>query len=136
MKITIRGSVFETNSSSGHTFIFVSKETFEAWKRGEKKIKHNILDYVAREEDFVNSNKNRKIDKDRWEGTYEEVMEYYKQLGGEMVYRTEASKEHVDPEEWNMDENDEDCDIVYQRSFIDIKDNGKRVRIHFWGRGN
>jgi len=35
MKITIRGPVFETNSSSEHTFMYLSKETFEKWRRGE-----------------------------------------------------------------------------------------------------
>ena len=39
MKTTIRTSVFETNSSSEHTFIYLSKEMFEKWRRGEVKMK-------------------------------------------------------------------------------------------------
>lgn len=38
MKMTIRGPVFETNSSSEHTFMYLSKETFEKWRRGEVRI--------------------------------------------------------------------------------------------------
>jgi len=39
MRITIRGSVFETNSSSEHAFMHLSKEMFEKWRRGEVKIR-------------------------------------------------------------------------------------------------
>ena len=39
MKMTIRGSVFETNSSSEHAFMYLSKELFEKWRRGEVRIR-------------------------------------------------------------------------------------------------
>jgi len=42
MKMTIRCSVFETNSFSSHTLIHISKETFEVWKRGEKRLKEIV----------------------------------------------------------------------------------------------
>ena len=35
MKQLIRLGVFETNSSSAHSLILISKETFDKWKNGE-----------------------------------------------------------------------------------------------------
>ena len=95
MKITIRGSVFETNSSSSHTFIHIKKETFEAWKRGEKiltwggeslrhcdegKFIESVKDELhSRESGSVYKDKNfadasgREEDPCWWSGTYEGV---------------------------------------------------------------
>jgi len=42
MKMTIRGPVFETNSSSEHAFMYLSKETFEKWRRGEVRMRGHI----------------------------------------------------------------------------------------------
>jgi len=39
MKTTIRTAIFETNSSSEHAFMHLSKEMFEKWRRGEVKVK-------------------------------------------------------------------------------------------------
>ena len=41
MKITVRGSVFETNSSSDHAFMYLSKVMFEKWRHGEVRIRGN-----------------------------------------------------------------------------------------------
>jgi len=54
MKTTIRGSVFETNSSSEHAFMYLSKEMFEKWRRGEVGIKgggYPVCD--LRDDDFT-----------------------------------------------------------------------------------
>ena len=58
MKITIRQSVFETNSSSEHAFMYLSKETFEKWRRGEVKIKgdgYPVCDLT--DDDFITAKK-------------------------------------------------------------------------------
>ena len=35
MKQIIRSNTFETNSSSAHSLIIISKDTFEKWKLGD-----------------------------------------------------------------------------------------------------
>ncbi|MCL2786142.1 MAG: hypothetical protein FWD81_02840 [Methanomassiliicoccaceae archaeon] len=128
MKMTIRGSVFETNSSSSHTFIYVSKRVFEAWKRGEKilswrggkSIKENwngkFMEIVKDElhgensgcvwgdASFVNSD-GFEEDQGWWSGTYEGVTEYADAHFGECVPRLGAKEKYVDPEEWDMTDN-------------------------------
>ncbi|MCL1984652.1 MAG: hypothetical protein FWG58_04575 [Methanomassiliicoccaceae archaeon] len=57
MKMTIRDSVFETNSSSEHAFMYMSKETFEKWRRGEVRMKGNgypVCDLT--DDDFIATN--------------------------------------------------------------------------------
>ena len=53
MKMTIRTSVFETNSSSLHTFVYVSKKTFDEWKRGEKILVEGCLYKTYGEDSFM-----------------------------------------------------------------------------------
>ncbi|MCL2147790.1 MAG: hypothetical protein FWH47_00390 [Methanomassiliicoccaceae archaeon] len=58
MKITIRGPVFETNSSSEHAFMYLSKETFEKWRRGEVEIEGGGYPVCGlRDDDFVATKK-------------------------------------------------------------------------------
>ena len=186
MKVTIRGPIFETNSSSEHTFMYLSKEMFEKWRRGEVKIAGggypvtNLTDddFVAtekkpetvydpqRDEDTENElswildavdNPVVKADLlcamrkcsfgkeyvsndfEKWDGSYLYMLLIFLRHGGDCVYRKEANKKYVDPEDWeekDEDEEDHDYDSVYQSPYIEVMDNGKNVRIHIWGRDN
>ncbi|MCL1984651.1 MAG: hypothetical protein FWG58_04570 [Methanomassiliicoccaceae archaeon] len=155
MKTTIRYGMFETNSSSEHVFILISKETFEAWKRGEKKLYDNWGENlmhcdngafiesvknelheceegkVYREKDFADA-KDRKRYSNEWSnGTYEDVMDFLESGGGSSVRKSAANKEYVNPEEWEMTDDD---DFVVQYGYTEIKDDGKNVMIHSRGR--
>jgi len=131
MKITIRGSVFETNSSSEHSFIHMSKNTFEAWKRGKKRLKmRGDFRDMYDERDFTDTI--WRIPFGNWRrGTYRGIVRFHEGSGGDMICKCEAKKEHVDPEEW---EDATDDDPVYQHPYMEIIDNGRTVTIHMWGR--
>ena len=62
--IQIRNNVFETNSSSTHSITMCSKETFEAWKKGE------LLFHYWKEK-FENSDKLREDIVDEAKQDYE-----------------------------------------------------------------
>ena len=154
MKTTIRYCMFETNSSSEHTFILISKETFEAWKLGKIRIDRNKGDsiecvkngefiesmreelhgcedgWVYEDADFKKGGWHGFISK-RMSGTYENMMRYFESSHGSWVLKSEAKKEYVDPEDW---EETCDGDVVEQRSCVEIEDDGKNVKIHAWGR--
>jgi len=76
MKITIRNSIFETNSSSSHAFMYMSKETFEKWRRGEVRIKgggypvrdltDNDFETTKRKPDTVYGHQTDKYPKEEW----------------------------------------------------------------------
>jgi len=256
MKITVRGSVFETNSSSEHSFMYLSKEMFEKWRRGEVEIKgggypvydladddftttkkrpHTVFDPQTNEHpdeewfsDYLDAIDNPEVKEDllyvmrkhsgsgrryidngeNWDGSYISMLMIFLRHHGECVIRKQANKRYVDPEEWEPEYDevlaafrkamheieewegiddekfaefrkavndlrekeeitDEDIsalesilsdmskykiedekfaafrdafdvleshDIVYQESYIDVRDNGKNVRIHIWGR--
>jgi len=141
MKTTIRTSVFETNSSSSHTFIHASKETFEAWKRGEvylidrewnkgKIITGGFYNSAYSEHDFTVKKNIKELKKEGGYGTmlrYSDLLEYYSELGCDSVWRCEAREEHIQ-EDWK----DDDC--VLQRPYMDVIDNGRTVTVHLWGR--
>ena len=132
MKTTVRASVFETNSSATHSFIHMSKNTFEAWKRREKVLKiGSCFKDVYTERDFKDSVMPI-ISKNRWHGTYEGIVEFFGKSYGSYVRRDEAKKEYVDPEEW--EEVDETWDYVYQNAYMEVMDNGRTVLIHIWGK--
>jgi len=256
MKITIRGPVFETNSSSEHTFMYLSKETFEKWRRGEVRMRGdyypvcdltdddfitaekkpdtvygpqtnigleeewmceclNAVDSPAVQADllyvlrkyFVGKKYNR-IDFGKWNGSYVSMLLTFLRHHGDCVSIKDANKRHVDPEEWGLAKDEiamlrnalfeiegweginnekysefckivndlrnkeeitaedllvlwnimyfemnkqriddekfrafesalcklEDHDVVYQNAHMDVIDNGKKVRIHIWGR--
>jgi hypothetical protein len=135
MKTTVRGPVFETNSSSEHTFIHMSKNTFEAWKRREKIFRSEVGSCIG-EADFIDAEEIEDWEKDDeygWDGTYEGVLKWYSCHGGECVARSEAKKEYVDPKEWDREDYYED-DAVFQNPFMEVIDNGRTVTIHIWGR--
>jgi len=257
MRTTIRGSIFETNSSSEHAFMYLSKEMFEKWRRGEVKIKgdgypvtdltdsdfeiakkkpdtvygpqtdeypkeewiHKELDAIDNPEvkadllyvmrNYITGKEYKDIEYEKWDGSYISMLLIYLRHGGECVSREHANKKYVDPEEWgppyeevlakfrkNLSEivkwkdindekyvnfrkiinelrakeelTDEDImalwsimffemddygikdkkfrafreafyaleghDVVHQNAFMDVRDNGKNVRIHIWGR--
>jgi hypothetical protein len=147
LKTTIRASVFETNSSSSHTYIHVTKETFEAWKRGKKVLIEKGIDchmtegtsrgkiftegfYNAtyKERDFVDEERTR-TDKSLYGTmlTYEDMLEYLSELGCATVRRSEAKEEYI-VEEW------EDDEFLLQGPYMEVKDDGKKVTVHIWGR--
>ena len=134
MKITIRGPVFETNSSSEHTFILISKGTYEAWKRGEVRIEDGCFGEVYRDVDFIDAKKPVGKKYPYWsKGTYKDFQKYISELGIEMVLKEDASEKYVleeDLDAWN----DPKDDLVNQKPYVEIKDDGKNVRIHTWGR--
>ncbi|MDR0335203.1 MAG: hypothetical protein LBH69_04890 [Methanomassiliicoccaceae archaeon] len=132
MRLTIRASVFETNSSASHNFIYMSKNTFEAWKRGEKVLDMNgHFHDVYTEKDFKDTI--MPVISKNWEhGTYEGIVEFYESSGGSHVPRDEAKREFVDPEQW--EDVDESWDYVYQNAYMEVIDNGRTVLIHIWGK--
>ena len=73
MRMTIRRSVFETNSSSLHAFVRVSKKTFEEWKRGEKLLKEGCVYCTYGEDDFVSADKKSIKKRTCAECTYEDM---------------------------------------------------------------
>ena len=128
MKITIRASVFETNSSSSHSLIHMSKKMFDAWKKGEKVLRADGC--IITETDIKDTaSRTDSDDEDYW--TYEEFVESFEELEGECVFKSKAKKEYVDPEEW---ENSDDDDAVCQDAYMEVIDNGRTVTIHVWGR--
>jgi len=76
MKMTIRTSVFETNSSSMHTFVHVSRRTFDEWKRGEKILKEGCLYKTYGEDSFIT--------KDEWEKCDRPIGCTYEDVEGEV----------------------------------------------------
>ncbi|MCL2143637.1 MAG: hypothetical protein FWH44_05225 [Methanomassiliicoccaceae archaeon] len=133
MRMTVRASVFETNSSATHYFIYASKETFEAWKRGEKMLEmYGFFDREYYEHDFVDARKCRKkkaADAPEWEyGTYEGVMKFLSELVGAGIFKGEANSKYVRPEELERD-----GDFVYQRHYLEVEDDGKNVTVRAWG---
>jgi len=140
MKITVRRSVFETNSSSSHTFIHASKETFEAWKKGEaylvdrewnrgKIFTGGFYNSAYGEQDFTAKKKTKELKKEGWYGSilrYSDLLKYYSELGCDTVWRREAKEEHI-LEDWG-----DDC--VLQEPYMEVIDNGKTVTVHLWGR--
>ena len=151
MKITVRGSVFETNSSSQHTFIHVSKDTFEAWKCGKKVLLPRYFEETTyRDEDFADVDEIKEYDPgEDCDGdeeplsdddpdcgiiTYNGLLNCFSTFYGDFVSKSEAKKEHVDPEKW--EETDDDDDAVYQNPYLEVTDDGKTVTVHMWGRGD
>jgi len=154
MKMMIRGPVFETNSSSSHTLIHVSKETFEAWKNGEaylvdrggnkgKILTGGFYNSTYSEQDFTLKKKLKELKKEGWYGTvlrYKDLLEYYSELGYGHVWKCEANKEHtlddncrekISDEEWDSID---DYECVMQEPYMEVIDNGRAVTIHVWGR--
>ncbi|MCL2786141.1 MAG: hypothetical protein FWD81_02835 [Methanomassiliicoccaceae archaeon] len=143
MRATIRGSVFETNSSSSHTFIHVSKETYEAWKKGKvylidderdrgKIITEGFYNSVYGERDFTIKKSIKELKEEGWRGTilrYKDLLEYVSELGYATVWKCKAKKEHI-VEDWGAEE-DHDC--VLQKPYMEVIDNGRTVTVHIWG---
>ena len=155
MKTTIRTSVFETNSSSSHTFIHISKETFEAWKKGEAYLISRRRGEEGRyagdfykssynELDFATKKRIKELKKEGWrieKTKYKELLDYYSDLGQEHVWKRDAVKEHtlddsccekISDEEWDSITDDYEC--VAQEPYMEVIDNGRMVTIHVWGR--
>ena len=101
MRTTFRTSVFETNSSSMNTFVYVSKRTLEEWKRGTVILKEGCLYRTYGEKDFAGL--------DTKDGascigcTYEEVLSEL----GEEPYENEDG-ENVDVLWWEWGR---DCEV-------------------------
>ena len=92
--------MFETNSSSEHDFIHMSKKTFELWKCGKKRLKmrgyfHDFYD----ERDFEDSA--QPVCPDDWDsGTYRDIVKYYKGSCGETAIKRKAKKGYAEPDGW------------------------------------
>lgn len=56
MKMTIRRGVFETNSSSVHSFTIADKEDYDKFKKGELYIRRYDLGFCTKEQ-YVEKNK-------------------------------------------------------------------------------
>lgn len=57
MKVQIRRSIFETNSSSTHTLTITSHDTFKAWKDNKLKYCYILNSFLTNEEaDAYNAN--------------------------------------------------------------------------------
>jgi len=78
--------------------------------------------------------KHKRINFEKWDGSYISMLLIFMRHHGECVSKESANKRHVDPEEWGTTDYDYDGEIVYQNPHIDFMDNGKKVRIHIWGR--
>lgn len=99
MKQIIRSNTFETNSSSAHSLIIISKDTFEKWKLGDLYLSKYKWSNDITDEDF---------DLNIYGCTYEEYLQ-------EVIYSAytensfwdyesmclELSKEGIDPEDFN-----------------------------------
>jgi hypothetical protein len=147
MKTTIRTSVFETNSSSMHSFIYVSKDTLKAWENGEKILKCKGLITAHGEDDLVDAD--RKNDGSivcRWECTMDPLecspegdggcflrefvnthpKDWYRSVvGGDQQSNRSG---HTNPEGW--------WEIVEESGqlFIDPYGNDVEVIVWIWGR--
>ena len=74
MKLQIRGSVFETNSSSTHSITLCTEKDFNDWEKGLKFYDSWEEKLVAREDININDDK----DEDRYLG-YDEYWERYEE---------------------------------------------------------
>lgn len=93
MKIQIRTSVFETNSSSTHSIAICTQKDFNAFKKGKTLIERNSLKFYnsveegmtkdkwAEEEDFLTYDEFEEFVSER----YEEFEEKFTTPGGEKV---------------------------------------------------
>jgi hypothetical protein len=144
MRTTFRASVFETNSSSSHTFIHITKETFEDWKKRDAFLIGRVWDdrHISAgsfyktsydERHFATIKEIQELRKERWKvskTSYEELLDYYSLLGGDLVLRRDANKRYISED---YGEGDDD-DGVIQEPYMEVIDNGKTVTIHIWGR--
>ncbi|MDR0335205.1 MAG: hypothetical protein LBH69_04900 [Methanomassiliicoccaceae archaeon] len=165
--------------------MYMSKETFEKWRRGEVKIKgerYPVCDLT--DDDFVIAKKKpdtvfgpqtnkypkkewlrkrldaidnpavkadllyvmrkymigkefKDIDFEKWDGSYVFMLLIFMRHCGGYVSRKYADKRYVDPKDWEEEcEEGEDYDegSVDQDAYMDVIDNGKKIRIHIWGR--
>ena len=114
MKVQIRHSVFETNSSSTHSLSIISKEQSDLLDKGEVYINGYSLEIVTKEE----------VDK-QWE-------EYQKE---------NPSYPHHDKEEYRkkymcaltMDEFEEFCEDNYYETLWETSPDNKWIAISLWG---
>jgi len=135
MKITIRTSLFETNSSSAHTFIHVSKETFEAWVLGQKTLVTDESGIGRRgydEDDFRDTGAVLKL-RER-EYTYADLLDFYSKLKPGLALKDDPDRDFVDPTRWSMgDEKFTDKDFFERKPSMNIEDDGETVEISIWG---
>ena len=84
MKFTIRRSIFETNSSSVHSFTMVSGDEYDKFKNGELYIHYYDLNLLTKEQ-YIEENKERLSEEE-----IEEILkceddnELYDLTGGEL----------------------------------------------------
>lgn len=69
MRITVRPSAFETNSSSTHSLVVLSRDRYDEWKTGHKYLDLGVTEY--RYEDVAVRNP-RMVDRDEAYRLYEE----------------------------------------------------------------
>ena len=95
MKLIRRGT-FETNSSSTHALVIISKEDYEAWKRNEKVINlySGIVEDLSEQDKKIVRNENGSIDYngEHFDSEYDFMeSDYYDVINDE-----NASKEYID----------------------------------------
>ncbi|MCL2147792.1 MAG: hypothetical protein FWH47_00400 [Methanomassiliicoccaceae archaeon] len=127
--------MFETNSSSAHTFIHISKETFEDWVLGGKALVGDECGIGRRcydEEDFKDTNARLKHREARY--TYNDLLEFYSKLKPGLALKDDPDRDFVDPNRWSMcDEEFDESDFFEREPSMNIEDDGKTVEISIWG---
>jgi len=134
MKITIRAHVFETNSSSAHTYIHISKETFESWVLGKKVLVDDECGIGRRgydEEDFKDANAQLKSREAGY--TYNDLLEFYSNLKPGLALKDDPDRDYVDPTRWCIEEKFDKKDFFERNPSMEIEDDGKTVEISIWG---
>ena len=116
MKQIIRYNTFETNSSSAHSLILISKETFDKWRNGELMLDGNPWEYKT-DKDFIPSTTNPNL---YFNGSYEDyerevISGAYDEnrFWDEEDKFYELSKEGIDPrdfDEWDKNPYPEELD--------------------------
>lgn len=88
MKISIRKSVFETNSSSTHSLTFASDDEYEGWKNGTYILDVNCDKLIPR-----NSISDEDIEEDEWRyKTYDDYFDDYDLESYDMSYKTKSGE--------------------------------------------
>jgi len=126
MKVQIRHSIFETNSSSTHAVAILSDEEYKKYQNGELLISRRA-DFITKEEynKILEKAKKRAIKhvEEAWEDErswdYKNLHSHYKTL--------EAALENIDFEEYVRDDSyeydDENMDIIHTEKDV----NGVKV---------
>lgn len=114
MKVQIRQSVFETNSSSTHSLSIISKEQSDLLDKGELYINSYSLETITKEE----------VDK-QWDEYQKENHTY------PYPNKEEFRKRHLSAR--TMEEFEEFCEDNYYETLWETSPDNKWVAVSLWG---